>query len=146
MQDSPGKTVAARGLVNGGTASEAQRWDERSEVFRANLCSAGQHVFPCFSGIAGTGAKNGLVSPRLAFSEGDRGEIAPRIVPKKPSGALYGAIWGLISSRSPFKTIDLCEKCLVFIPERSIWGNLYELPPSSGCGIRPEKPWPPVAS
>jgi ATP-dependent DNA helicase RecG len=28
----PQETVAARGLVNGGTASEAQRWDERSEV------------------------------------------------------------------------------------------------------------------
>ena len=30
----PPATVAARGLVNGGTASEAQRWDERSEVVR----------------------------------------------------------------------------------------------------------------
>ena len=29
-----GKTVAARGLVNGGTASAAQRWDERSEVLQ----------------------------------------------------------------------------------------------------------------
>ena len=28
----PQETVAARGLVNGGTASAAQRWDERSEV------------------------------------------------------------------------------------------------------------------
>ena len=28
------KTVAARGLVNGGTASEALRWDERSEVLK----------------------------------------------------------------------------------------------------------------
>jgi hypothetical protein len=31
--------VAARGLVNGGTASEAQRWDERSEVDRGQLSS-----------------------------------------------------------------------------------------------------------
>ena len=30
----PPATVAARGLVNGGTASEAQRWDERSEVLQ----------------------------------------------------------------------------------------------------------------
>jgi tRNA (guanine-N7-)-methyltransferase len=35
----PPATVAARGLVNGGTASEAQRWDERSEVDRGQLSS-----------------------------------------------------------------------------------------------------------
>ena len=28
----PGKTVAARGLVNGGTANEVQRWDSAKRV------------------------------------------------------------------------------------------------------------------
>ena len=36
----PPETVAARGLVNGGTASEAQRWDERSEVSGGNSSTA----------------------------------------------------------------------------------------------------------
>ena len=36
----PQETVAARGLVNGGTASEAQRWDERSEVSGGNSSTA----------------------------------------------------------------------------------------------------------
>ena len=39
-RDLPPETVATRGFVNGGTASEAQRWDERSEVSGGNVSAA----------------------------------------------------------------------------------------------------------
>ena len=39
------ETLAARGQVNGGTASEAQRWDERSEV-SGTRHSSGQETIP----------------------------------------------------------------------------------------------------
>ena len=41
----PPEAVAARGLVNGGTASEAQRWDERSEV-SGGRASAPERIAP----------------------------------------------------------------------------------------------------
>ena len=34
----PGKPVAARGLVNGGTASKAQRWDEAKRKVCEAIC------------------------------------------------------------------------------------------------------------
>ncbi len=39
-RDLPPETVATRGFVNGGTASEAQRWDERSEVSGGRVSAA----------------------------------------------------------------------------------------------------------
>ena len=54
----PSETVAARGLVNGGTASEAQRWDERSEVSEG--CSARRKVAVIGSGPAGLACASDL--------------------------------------------------------------------------------------
>ena len=54
----PSETVAARGLVNGGTASEAQRWDERSEVSEG--CVPRRKVAVIGSGPAGLACASDL--------------------------------------------------------------------------------------